>query len=202
MIKNGFRLRVPVHCLLLLGSLILLPAWARADDFSIGDSGNCSDPSIGPSLQFSFSANTHGGLCLAFGNHSGVPIHSLTFTTSIPDANSDLNVCSGGIFFTNCDYVPNTANGTLTIEFFGGRGIPAISVDTTDNFIINLNNPDPTTGMQPNNNTVSGDWLTNGSANTFSGAANGVPEPASALLLLTALGATVARIRMVRSGRR
>src|SRR5437660_731417 len=114
MLKRGVRLRVPVRSLLLLGSLLLLPAWARADDFSFADAGTCTDPPF----SFTFSSNSPttgtnptpgGGLCLAFGNHSGTTFTSLTFTAALPDV--DLNdttgsvphLCWGGPFFgPNC----------------------------------------------------------------------------------------------------
>jgi hypothetical protein len=214
MLKNGVGLSVPVRGLLLLGSLILLPAWARADDFSFsGDATGCSDPPV-ITQQFNVTPNPSGGLCLAFGNHSGTTFKSLKFTTAFPNANpNDALMCSPQPFFLNCDFNVDgvvfhngdrvTAGNIITVEFFGLNadhiGIPDAGA-ATDNFFINLNNPDPTTGQQPHSNTAAGDWLLNGVSDSFAAAANGVPEPGTWILLLAGVGALLARARLARNG--
>ena len=89
----------------------------------------------------------------------------------------------------------------ITVEFFGTNADHLGILDAgaaTDNFFINLNNPDPTTGQQPHSNTAAGDWLLNGGADVFAAAANGVPEPGTWALLLTGFGALLARGRILK----
>jgi len=193
--------------------LLLLPAWARADDFSLAGDSSCSDPPIFTEIFTLPAANSSGGMCLAFGNHSGAPFTSLKFTTQIPDPNTHDMLCSGGQFFANCDYIVDTLNDTITVEFFGlddrhpGIGVaPGCTIDClpTNNFFINLNNPtncDPSGNncTQPNLNTAAGDWRNGTVGSTFTGTANAVPEPSSWVFLLTALGALVARTRIARN---
>jgi hypothetical protein len=218
MFKTGVRSNVPVRSLLLFAVAILAPALARADDFSLAGDSGCTDPPIF-SETFTFQANSSGGLCLAFGNHStsGMPFTSLKFTTRIPDTNSDPMLCSGGQFFTNCDYIVDTVHDTLTVEFSGlddrHTGIPvapgcSLTIDCVlpNNFSINLNNPTvcPPTGgpcTQPTLNTAGGDWANGGVGSTITGTANAVPEPRSGVFLVTALGALVARLRIARNRR-
>ena len=214
MLKTGVGFSVSVRSLLLLGSLILLPAWARADNMSFDGGSGCSDPPITSQQFFLPPANATGGMCRAFGNHSGTTFTSLKFTTAFPNANpNDALVCSPAPFFLNCDFnvdgrpVPSgshiTSGQTITVEFFGTNadhlGIPDAG-SATDNFFINLNNPvcPPTGGpcTQPFSDTAAGDWLVNGSPVTFTGAANGVPEPGTWMLLLGGVGALLARPRL------
>jgi hypothetical protein len=218
MFKTGLSLAAPLRSLLLLGSLILLPALARADDFSWEGGSGCSDPPIFSEIFTLPATNASGGMCKGFGNHSGVPFTSLKFTTRIPDANSDLMLCSGGSFFTTCDFVLDTINDTITVEFFGldrtHQGIPvapgcSLTIDCVlpDNFFINLNNPTvcPPNGgpcTQPLSDTAGGDWLKGGVSETFAMVANNaVPEPRSGVFLLTALGALWAGMRTARHRR-
>lgn len=206
--------------LLFLAILLFLPAWAKADDFGWSGDDSCSDPAIFSDIFTLPATNSHGGMCLAFGNHTGAPITSLKFTTTIPDANTDPMLCSAAPYFENCDYVLDTADNTLTIEFFGTDidfpGIPVApdcSLLSTNclvppnNFFINLNNP--TCDLNGNNCTQpadingTGDWLSGGGQpEVFSAVANGVPEPRSLALLLIGVGglaAAIARRRRVRS---
>ena len=233
MLKNGVSLRVPVRGLLLIGSLLLLPAWARADDFSFSGDSSCSDPAIFSDIFTLPPINSSGGLCRAFGNHTTSPFTSLKFTAQYPSTNPDF-FCSPGPFLS-CDFVvdgmtyqsgdtpPAFRTGDMvTIEFVGNSDhfIPVDTVtgctDTsTDpacyNFYINLNsyvdsngrpcNPLTAAGgcTQPTGTGGSGDWV---AGSTFSAVANNaVPEPSSAVFLLTALGALLARIRTTRSQR-
>jgi hypothetical protein len=217
MLKFGECSKVLLQGSLLLGIVMLAPALGRADDFSWGGDSGCSDPPITTDVFTNlFSANSSGGLCLAFGNHSGGTFHSLEFTTTYPDANtSDALVCTPGPWFATCDFkvdgssVPNNtvvtgSHSTLTVEFFDGgdhHGIPDAG-SSTDNFFINLNNPGIACTRSPcpppNDPSGTGDWTTGGVANSFSGSANGVPEPRSGALLLAALGVLAASIRMAR----
>ena len=215
MLNIGVGFRVPAHSLLLLGSLILLPAWARADDFSFsGDSTGCSDPPPITMQQFSVTPNMSGGLCLAFGNHSGVTFGSLKFTAPFPNANvDDALQCSPGPFFASCDFVVDgrkydsgahvTAGNTITVEFSGNADFPGIpdAGDRTNNFVINLNNPDAA-GGQPTSDAGAGDWLLNGHPDVFEAVANDavVPEPRYGWVVLAMLGALVARIWMAKTG--
>jgi hypothetical protein len=209
---------VTLRSLPLLAILVLAPALARGDDFSFGDSGGCSDPPITSQIFTLPPTNGNGGMCLDFGNHSGTPFTSLKFTTSIPDADianpsTNPRLCSGGPFFTTCDFVVDTLDDTITVEFFGldssHHGIPVIppGIDRNpNNFEINLNNPvcDPLTGIctQPTStNNGTGDWVTNGTADVFTGAANGVPEATTLALLLGGIGALLARSRFQRNSR-
>src|SRR5713226_2692275 len=97
-----FRVRstvVAVRSLLLFAILILLPAWAQAADMSFEGGSGCDDPPIFSQV-FPFTANSSGGFCTAFGNHSGVNFDSLKFITTIPNAHpSDPFLCSPGPFF-------------------------------------------------------------------------------------------------------
>src|ERR1700676_5127274 len=128
MLKTGVGFRVPVRSLLLLGSLILLPAWARADDMSFAGDGSCSDPPIFSDAFVLPPINSSGGLCRAFGNHTGHNITTLKLTTSYPSVNPDF-FCSPGPFLS-CDFnvdgtvyhtgdTPPRVGNTITIEFFG-----------------------------------------------------------------------------------
>jgi len=162
MLKTGVKFRVPVRSLLLLGSLILLPAWARADDFSWQGDSSCSDPIVSNDAFVLPQTNATGGLCRAFGNHTGGNITSVKFTTPYQSTNPDF-FCSAAPYFLGCDFnvdgtiyhtgdTPPTGGSMVTVEFFGTNsdhlGIP---VDTTTgctdsstnpacyNFFINLN---------------------------------------------------------------
>jgi hypothetical protein len=166
MLKTGLGSNVPLRSLLLFAVAILAPAMARADDFTwAGDSG-CSDPPIFSDIFTLPATNSHGGLCRAFGNHTGHSLNSLTFTAAYPSVNPDF-FCSAAPYFTDCDFnvdgtiyhngdtppsFPTTGGHTITVEFFGlnsdRHGIPVDTVtgctDTsTDpacyNFYINLN---------------------------------------------------------------
>jgi hypothetical protein len=214
MLKTGVRFSVPVRNLLLFGSFILLPAWARAADMSFAGDSSCTDPPIFSDVFSLPPINATGGLCRAFGNHTGHNINSLTFTTTFPTRNLDF-FCSGDSFFTNCDFnvdgriyhsgdTPPTGGSTLTVEFFGLNadhlGIP---VDTaTDpsspayyNFYLNLNsrvcNVTSVGCGQPTGTSGSGDWIP---GSTITGVAN-APEPAVLPLLLLGFGAMVARAK-------
>src|SRR2546423_9794094 len=104
MLQDGVRFRVPVRSLLLLGSMILLPAWARADDFSFSGDSTCTDPPIFSDIFTLPATNGSGGLCRAFGNHTGAPITSLKFTTPYAGTDHvDRMFCDPGRFLT-CDY--------------------------------------------------------------------------------------------------
>ena len=220
MLKNGVRLRVPVRSLLLIGGLFLLPAWARADDFSFADAGTCTDPAFTGTFTSNSPAaatgttpaNPGGGLCLEFGNHSGHTLTSLTFTAALPDidvrdtTNSVAHLCSGGPFFLTCDYVLDRPDNLITVEFFSGTnadgrvygGIQPVT--DGNNFEINLNNPCSLTAVtvgctgQPMDNHSAGDWLVNSQGETITA----TPEPKSGALLLTVLLAMVARFRMAK----
>src|SRR5580704_11949717 len=112
MLKTGVRFGVAVRSLLLLGSLILLPAWARADDFGFAGDSSCTDPPITSDIFTLPAINASGGLCRAFGNHTGHTINSLTFTTAYPTRNPDFYCATGGLdpFFLNCDF---NVDGTI-----------------------------------------------------------------------------------------
>lgn len=204
---------VLLRSLLLFAILILAPAWAKASDMSFEGGSGCSDPPIF-SQAFTFTANSNGGFCSGFGNHSGTNFDSLTFTTSIPNV-SPTFLCSPEPFFTTCDFIQDTAANTLTIEFFGldgplgtHHGIPvatgcSFQIDCLppDNFFLNLNNP--VCGRlgcaQPFDANGTGDWLTNGAPITFSATANGVPEPGTWALLLGGACVLLARARLRRN---
>jgi hypothetical protein len=64
--------------LLLFAILILLPTWAQAASFSFEGGSGCDDPPIFSQV-FTFTANSNGGFCTGFGNHSGVNFDSLRF---------------------------------------------------------------------------------------------------------------------------
>src|SRR6266852_3170781 len=88
-----------VRSILLFAILILLPAWAQAEDFSFEGGSGCSDPPIFSQV-FTFTANSNGGFCTGFGNHSGVNFDSLRFVTTIPNANPTAPfICSPQPFF-------------------------------------------------------------------------------------------------------
>lgn len=205
--------------------LILLPTWAQASDISFDGGFGCDDPPIFNGV-FSFSANSNGGFCTGFGNHSGVNFDSLTFVTTIPTV-SPFFSCSPEPFFTSCDFIEDAAANTLTILFFGldgplgsHHGIPVApdcpvgtpclpGVPPPDNFFINLNNRTcPPIGgacTQPNDSNGTGDWLANGLPNVFRVAANvrepaSVPEPGTWTLLLGGIGALLARAKLTRKG--
>ena len=215
MLKSGVRFRVPVRSLLLLGSLILLPAWARADDFGWSGDSSCSDPAITSDIFTLPQTNASGGLCRAFGNHSNTNFYSLMFSTSYALTDQrDAFVCDPGPF-TNCDYrldgvivttPPRTGGTTLTVEFFGTNadhpGIPINRVADPAapgyfNFYINLNDVDPTTGRQYTGESAPGGWGANNDTITL--VAN-APEPQTLpLLLLAGVGLVLARARMGRT---
>ena len=217
MYKFCVRSTVPIRSLLWFAILILAPVWAQAADMSFDGGSGCDDPPIF-SQQFTFTSNSHGGFCTGFGNHSGMSFGSLTFVTAIPNVSPTMN-CSPEPFFAFCNFFEDTAAGTLTILFFGldrtHQGIPVApdcpvgstnclpGLPPPDNFFINLNNPvcPPTGGpcTQPWDTNGTGDWLTNGSAVTFSVAAN-LPEPGTWALLLGGVGALLARARLARNG--
>lgn len=235
MFKPGVKFCVPVRSLFLLGSLILAPAWARADDMSWSGDNSCSDPLIFNDAFVLPPINASGGLCRAFGNHTGSNFTSLKFTTAYPGTNPDF-FCSAAPYFLSCDFnvdgtiyhtgdTPPTGGSMVTVEFFGTNsdhlGIP---VDTTTgctdsstnpacyNFYINLNsyidanarpcNPFTSGGgcTQPTGTGGSGNWVAGSTFDSF--ANNAVPEPGSGALLVTALGALLARIRIARRHRR
>jgi hypothetical protein len=180
MFKTGVRSNVPIRSLLLLAAVILAPALARADDFSWAGDSSCSDPPIFSDIFSLPATNSSGGLCRAFGNHTGHTINSLTFTTTYQSSNPDF-FCSAAPYFTNCDFnvdgtiyhngdAPPSGGSTITIDFFGTntdnrRGIP---VDTTTgctdtstdpacyNFYINLNSYLNSDGRPCNPLTVGG----------------------------------------------
>src|SRR4030095_6209570 len=119
-----------------------------------GGSG-CDDPPIFSQV-FQLNANTSGGFCTGFGNHSGRNFDSLRFVTTIPNANpNDPFLCSPEPFFLQCTFTLDTVNNILTIDFFGldvrggtHQGIPVapdcpVGTDCLppDNFFINLNHP-------------------------------------------------------------
>ena len=203
-----------MHLLMLLAALIIAPTFARADNMSLIGGSGCSDPPIFNEV-FTFSSNSTGGECLAFGNYTGGTMGSLSITTKIPDANTDANTCSGGNFFLHCTFTIDTVNDTLTVDFFGtnsdSRGIPeapGCSSFTTDctlpnNFSINLNNLvcDPTTGLcsPPSSDDGTGDWLSGGKPESFT--ATATPEPQYVVPLLAAFGALIVRQRFVRRRR-
>jgi hypothetical protein len=213
MSKSGSGLAVPLHRLVLLAGFILAPTLAHAGTFVLGGGGDCSDPPGIFSQVFSFSADTAGGSCAAFGNHSGTSFNSLAITTALPDDLSNL-YCSGGNFFEFCSFTVDVPNDLLTIKLFGTNdshpgiaSIPTCSLDIecgpTDNFSINLNDLvcDPAGRCtQSTSDTGSGGWLTGGSPDAFTAAANGaaVPEPASAVFLIVGLGAVLARRRLAK----
>jgi hypothetical protein len=218
MLKTGVGFSVPVRGLLLLGSLILLPAWAQASDASFAGDSSCTDPPIFSDIFSLPPVNATGGLCRAFGNHTGHNLNSLSFTTSYPVRNPDF-FCAGDSFFTNCDFnvdgmifhsgdTPPTVGTTLTLEFFGfnadHRGIPVDTVtDPLDpryyNFYINLNSRvcNATTGVcsQPTGASGSGDWIP---GSTIGAVAN-APEPGTWMLLLGGLCLLLARARLARN---
>jgi hypothetical protein len=206
--------------------LILLPAWARADDISWAGGSDCSDPPIFSDAFVLPPINASGGLCRAFGNHTGHNITTVKFETTYPSVNPDF-FCSPGPFLS-CDFnvdgmifhtgdTPPTAGHTVTIEFFGNADhfIPNDPVtDPNDpryfNFFINLNsyidpngrpcNPNTLTAVggctQPTGTGGSGNWVAGSTFDMF--ANNAVPEPGSGALLVIALGALVARLRIVK----
>jgi hypothetical protein len=225
MLKTGVRSNVPIRSLLLFATVILAPALARADDFSWGGDSGCTDPPIFSDIFTLPPINASGGLCRAFGNHSGHNFTSLKFTTQYPSTNPDF-FCSPGPFMS-CDFnvdgtiyhtgdtppsFPTTDGHTITVEFMGNSDhfIPVDTVtDPNDpayfNFFINLNSRvcDPATGRctpPPNTTSGSGDWV---AGSQFVMAANNatVPEPRSGVFLLTALGALLARIRIAKHRR-
>ena len=221
------KLCVNSRNLLLLGSLILLPAMARADDFGWAGDSSCSDPPIFNDAFVLPAINATGGLCRAFGNHTGHSITSVKFEAAYPSVNPDF-FCSPGPFLS-CDFnvdgtifhsgdTPPPSGNTVTIEFFGNADhfIPNDPVtDPNDpryfNFFINLNsyvdsngrpcNPLSAVGgcTQPTGTGGSGNWVAGSTVGMF--ANNAVPEPGSAALLVTALGALLARIRIAKSRR-
>src|SRR5712692_10239860 len=111
---------VAVRSLLLFAICVLLPTWAQASDVSFDGGSGCDDPPIFSQV-FMFTANTNGGLCRAFGNHSGMNFDSLRFVTTIPTVSSTF-LCSPGPFFTDCAFSVDTVNHTLTLNFFGLDG--------------------------------------------------------------------------------
>jgi hypothetical protein len=199
--------------LALLAILILSPALARADDLGWGGDSGCTDPPIFSDIFTLPATNATGGMCQAFGNYTGAPITSVKFTTTIPDANADPMICSAAPYFESCDFVVDTLDDTITVEFFGTNsdhpGIPVAPAGGTlvDNFFINLNNPvcNPATGLctQPDTSTGVGDWLAGGLPEVFTAAVNGAtaPEPATWLFLLGGLSLLMARTRFQSNSR-
>jgi hypothetical protein len=209
--------------------LILLPTWAQASEITFEGGSGCDDPPIF-SQAFSFTANSNGGFCTGFGNHSGVNFDSLKLVTAIPTVGPTL-FCSPEPFFLSCDLIEDIAANTLTILFFGldgsigtHHGIPVApdcpvganclpGVLPPDNFFINLNNlvcpPAGGPCAQPHDANGTGDWLTNGSPNVFNVTANvtnvpepgaEVPEPGTWALLLSGTGVLLVRARLTRNG--
>jgi hypothetical protein len=208
------RSSVPLRSLLLVAFSIALPALGRADDMSWGGDSSCSDPPIFSDIFTLPATNATGGMCRAFGNYTGAPITSVKFTTTIPDANADPMICSAAPYFESCDFVVDTLDDTITVEFFGTNsdhpGIPVAPPGTTlvDNFFINLNNPtvcdaNGNNCTQPDTSTGVGDWLSGGAPEVFTAAINGaVPEPATWMLLLSGMSALTARARFRSNSRR
>src|SRR5262245_40670484 len=201
---------LPIRGLLWLAICILAPTWAPAEEFSFDGGSGCSDPPIFGQF-FTFSANSSGGFCTGFGNHSGRNFDSLQFVTTIPNVSPTLN-CSHEPYFLFCDFFEDTAANTLTILLHGldrtHTGIPVappcpidfFCPQPPDNFFINLNNVvcDPSGLCAPPHDTNGrGDWLTNGVPVSFSVTAN-APEPATWVLMLVGAGALLARVRLMR----
>jgi hypothetical protein len=204
--------------LMLVGVLVLNPDRAKADgymDLSSGDSG-CTDPMLP-----GFSANSHGGACLAFQNPSspgggGVPYDNLQFMTAF--THPETFFCSGGNVFMGCEFFadgvlqrrdPTTGGYSissateLTILFSGiGGDHPGVPVDGF--FTIDLNSPCPptTANCNPFSRDGSGGWLlADGSASSFTGVAN-APEPnMQILVLLAGVGLVLARKKLAGSRR-
>jgi hypothetical protein len=222
MFKLDVGFNVPTRTLLLLGSLILLPAWARADDFGFAGDSSCTDPPITTEI-FYFSTNVHGGACQGFTNHTTMHFDSLTLTAAFPDRNPtspapDTFFCSPGPFLS-CDFVVDgmehdsgttiTSGHTISIVLSGDadhgiavdRGCSLIA-SCADTFWFNLNNPD-SAGLQPKDGNGAGDWLAGGLPEQFTVAANGavVPEPSYGVILLAMLGTLLARFRMAKKRR-
>jgi hypothetical protein len=150
MLKIGLGSRVPVRSLLLFAVAILAPALARADDFGWAGDSSCSDPPIFSDIFSLPATNASGGLCRAFGNHTGHNLTSLSFTAPYQTTNPDFFCATGTstvAYFQNCDFnvdgtIYHTGDTppsfrspdghTITVEFFGTnsdhQGIP---VDTT-----------------------------------------------------------------------
>src|SRR5713226_3178875 len=94
--------------LVIFSSLLLTANRAQADDMSFAGGSGCGDPPIFSQV-FTFTANSNGGFCTGFGNHSGANFDSLRFTTSIPNANPSAPfLCSPEPFFLNCTFSLDT----------------------------------------------------------------------------------------------
>jgi hypothetical protein len=210
MLQPRITSTMSLRSLPLLAILVLAPALARADDMGFSGGSGCDDPPIFSDIFELPPTNATGGMCRAFGNFTGGPITSLKFTTTIPDPNADPMTCSPAPFFATCDFVVDTLDDTITVEFFGNIDHPGIPVippggRVVDNFFINLNKPvcDPLTGLctQPADANGTGDWLLGGQPEIFIAEANGAPEPAAWMLLLGGISALLARARVKRTSR-
>src|SRR6266853_4509707 len=106
------------RCLLCFAFLIVVPSLAHASEIGFDGGSDCNSGVPLLSDVFSFTANSSGGFCSGFGNHSGMNFDSLRIVTTIPTLSTPFN-CSAAPFFTSCDFTEDTVANTLTILFHG-----------------------------------------------------------------------------------
>jgi hypothetical protein len=146
--------------------------------FSTGD----PDTGTPVGLNFSFGANENGGGVIPFTNASGVVWTRLDVFVTLPA--NDTITCLPAPFFTSCQFTATPAGGGNS-RFDIGLANPSTLGGIAPNVFFTINLNDLVNGQQNPDPNGAGGW---GPGNDFTATANGVPEPASWILLASGLG--------------